>query len=305
MLKPLPVGIQTFRDIINGGFLYVDKTRYIYELIRHSKGVYFLSRPRRFGKSLLLSTLDEIFQGNKELFKGLWLHDSAYQWQKHPILRLDFSLHRIQTAEELEESIKRHLRRIAKDAGFVLEDGPYYAQFEELIRLLSREKQVVILVDEYDKPILDNINQSDEAMRIRDVLKGFYTVIKGLDANIRFVMLTGVSKFSRVGVFSGLNNLSDLTFRPYFATALGITEAELGEYFQEHIQNYCKSTGTAEEQFRTQIRQWYNGFCFAPDSESVYNPFSTLRLFEEQRFSNFWFETGSPTFLIKPSKRWS
>lgn len=299
MLKPLPVGIQTFRDIINGGFLYVDKTRYIYELIRHSKGVYFLSRPRRFGKSLLLSTLDEIFQGNKELFKGLWLHDSAYQWQKHPILRLDFSLHRIQTAEELEESIKRHLRRIAKDAGFVLEDGPYYAQFEELIRLLSREKQVVILVDEYDKPILDNINQSDEAMRIRDVLKGFYTVIKGLDANIRFVMLTGVSKFSRVGVFSGLNNLSDLTFRPYFATALGITEAELGEYFQEHIQNYCKSTGTAEEQFRTQIRQWYNGFCFAPDSESVYNPFSTLRLFEEQRFSNFWFETGSPTFLIK------
>lgn len=299
MLKPLPVGIQTFRDIIHGGFLYVDKTRYIYELIRHSKGVYFMSRPRRFGKSLLLSTLDEIFQGNKELFQGLWLYDSPYQWQKHPIIRLDFSLHRIQTAEELQESIKRHLRRIAKESGFVLEDAPYYVQFEELIRLLSSEKQVVILIDEYDKPILDNINEIDEAIRIRDVLKGFYTVIKAMDAHIRFVMLTGISKFSRVGVFSGLNNLSDLTMRSIFATMLGITESELDEYFAEHIQNYCDSTRDEPVIFRTQMRHWYNGFCFAPDSERVYNPFSTLRLFEEQRFTNFWFETGSPTFLIK------
>jgi len=179
MIKPLPVGIQTFAQIVEGGFLYVDKTQSIYDLISAAKGVYFLSRPRRFGKSLLVSTLAEIFAGNRELFREFWLYHSAYQWVQHPVIRLDFSLNTVKSAAELELTLARALRDIGLSYGISLDDDGYQYQFQTLIRQLAQTNAVVILIDEYDKPILDNIENKAEAQRIRDVLKGFYTVIKG------------------------------------------------------------------------------------------------------------------------------
>lgn len=299
MAKPLPIGIQTFRKIIEGGYLYVDKTRWVYELIRYPHGVYFLSRPRRFGKSLLVSTLEEVFRGNKELFRGLWLYDQPYDWRVHPVIRLDFSLRQVESTEALKQSIERSLYTLADQYQVTLRPGPYDALFADLIRELSRQGQVVILVDEYDKPILDNIEDLANAEGNRDVLRSFYTVIKGMDAYIRFVLLTGVSKFSRVGVFSGLNNLEDITMSPAFSAALGFTDEEVRIFFAEHIEEFARKEGTSTGELLRQIQHWYDGFCFTPDCQQVYNPFSLLLLFKQQHFANFWFESGTPSFLIK------
>ena len=298
MLKPLPVGLSTLRDLIEGGFLYVDKTRWIYELVRYHKGIYFLSRPRRFGKSLLISTLSEIFRGNRDLFQGLWLYDSPYDWKEHPVIHLDFSQYTAENAEQLKSIIKGYLQDVAFDHGITLREDGYQQQFGNLIRQLAARQRVVILIDEYDKPILDQLDHLEEAQRVRDVLKAFYTVIKSLDRYIRFVFLTGVSKFSKVGVFSGLNNLNDLTMIPRFSAMVGLTEEEIRTHFTDYIANFSAKEGLPPEELIAQMRHWYNGFCFAPTGENVYNPFSTLLFFEHQRFASFWFETGTPTFLI-------
>jgi hypothetical protein len=302
MLKPIQPSIYTFRRIINGGFVYIDKTRYLYELVRYAAGIYFLARPRRFGKSLTISTLEEIFLGNKELFRGLFLYESDYQWESYPVLRIDFSLHQIRNRDELEVRIKRHLFLLAQRYGVTLVDAPFDIQFEDLILKLATNhssQQVVILIDEYDKPIIDNLENLADAERIRDTLKSFYAIIKGMDQYIRFVFITGISKFSRVGIFSGLNNLEDLTMNPTFATALGITEAELHTYFHEHLAHFAEQEGSSVETLVQKIRTWYDGFCFAEGSKGVYNPFSTLQLFKNYYFSNYWFSSGTPTFLIK------
>lgn len=299
MLKPVQASSYTLRDILENGFLYVDKTRYIYQLVRPGKGVYFLARPRRFGKSLLISTLAEIFQGNRELFTGLWIHGSDYTWPTHPIIRIDFSRHQIRTVADLEVRIQRHLAQIAEGYGVALVDAPFDIQTEDLILKLGRERQVVVLIDEYDKPILDNIDRLDEAIRIRDTLKAFYTTLKAMDAYLRFVFITGVSKFSKVGVFSAMNNLDDLTFDPRFAGALGITEEELRRDFDEHLADFARQEEVTVPALLAQIREWYDGFRFVGNGPSVYNPFSTLQLFNKRYFSNFWFETGTPAFLVQ------
>jgi len=299
MLKPLPIGIQTFGDIIEGGFLYVDKTRWIYEMVRYPKGVYFLSRPRRFGKSLLLSTLEAIFQGRRELFVGLWIAESDYAWEEYPVIRVDFSNSRVRTSEELETTIQEYLQEIAGKHGVSLGKGGYQKQFRDLIRALAARNRVAVLIDEYDKPIIDNIENVAEAQRIRDVLKGFYTIIKGMDEYLRFVLLTGVSKFSKVGVFSGLNNLNDITLDDRYAALLGITQEEVERDFRDYIQAFAKSAGTPAPQLVAEVRRWYDGFCFSKSCTPVYNPFSLLLLFDTRDFRNYWFETGTPTFLIK------
>lgn len=306
MPKQLPTYTSTFRDIIEGEYLYVDKTEYIYQIAANAKGAYFLSRPRRFGKSTLISTLEELFRGNRTLFKGLWIDSSDYQWESYPVIRLDFSQLRAKTAEELKQSIKRYIKRIAQEFNIDLPDGPYHAQFDDLIYELSSrgEKQVVILIDEYDKPLIDNLDELNkldnlkEAIEIRDTLKGFYAVIKAMDRYIRLAFITGISKFSKVGVFSDLNNLTDLTFNPVFATALGLTETELRQDLAEYISDFARRENITEDALLAQIQHWYDGFRFAPEAENVYNPFSTLLLFYHQRFSNYWFESGTPTFLI-------
>lgn len=303
MLKPVQASSYTFRSIIEGGYLYVDKTQYLHQLVKGTIGIYFLARPRRFGKSLTISTLEEIFRGNKELFRGFWLYESDYSWQKHPVIRIDFGRLPAKSAEELQSRIARHVQRIARDFGVTLEDGPFDLLFDELIVKLAQERQVVVLIDEYDKPILDNIDNLPEAGRIRDTLKQFYTVLKSLDQYIRFVFITGISKFSKVGVFSGLNNLTDLTMSPLFATALGITEEEIARDLSAHVAVLARKEGLSEEALLAKMRLWYNGFCFVEGCANVYNPFSTLQLFVSQRFSNYWFETGTPSFLIKLLKQ--
>ena len=297
-LKPLPIGIQTFRDIINGGYLYVDKTEQIYEMIRYPKGVYFLSRPRRFGKSLLISTLEEIFQGNRDLFKGLWLYDSPYQWEKHPVIHIDFSQDYIADAASLEQSLDWLLQRIARQYDLTLLGETFTQKFQDLITQLSQQNKVVILIDEYDKPIIGSLEDTAEAQRIQNVLKGFYGVIKGMDRYVRFVLLTGVSKFSKVGVFSGLNNLNDLTLHPRYHTLVGITQLELEANFGDYLTELAAIEGKSDEEMLEKVRLWYNGFCFSKRCESVYSPFSLLRLFDAYDFQNYWFETGTPTFLL-------
>lgn len=298
MLKPLPIGIQTFSKIIEEGYLYVDKTRDIHRLITEGE-VYFLSRPRRFGKSLLLSTLEAIFQGRRELFDGLWIAESDYGWEEHPVVRVDFSLLRVESAEELKHRIAENLEDIAAEHGVSLPAGDYQKHWRDLIRQLAERGRVAVLVDEYDKPIIDNIERPEDAARIREVLKGFYTILKGLDEHLRFVLLTGVSKFSKVGVFSGLNNLEDITMSPAFASLPGITEDELNHFFHDYIVDFAADENISEAALQERIRRWYDGFCFAAGGARVYNPFSLLMLFKQRHFANHWFETGTPTFLIK------
>lgn len=301
MPKPLPTDTSTFRDIIQGGYLYVDKTEYIYKFVARAKGAYFLSRPRRFGKSLLISTLDELFRGNRELFQGLWIDQSDYKWDSYPVIRLDFNQEPTQDAESLQDSINAYLDEIAESYNIELADGPYYRRFRRLIQTLAKNKPVVILIDEYDKPLIENLENLDDpeklknAQEIRDTLKGFYGVIKAMDRHIRLAFITGISK---VGVFSDLNNLTDLTLTPSFATALGLTETELRENLSDYISIFAEKKGVDIDTLLDEIRHWYDGFCFAHDGENVYNPFSTMLLFFHQRFSNYWFESGTPTFLI-------
>jgi hypothetical protein len=299
MFKPLPIGIQDFRKLIEGGYLYVDKTRWIYELIRNPSGVYFLARPRRFGKSLLISTLEEIFRGNRALFHGLWLDDQPYDWQTFPVIRMDLSLYRADNAEHLKLVLAEMLGELAERAGVELGSGDYLKRFRDLIWRLAGDHRVVILVDEYDKPLLDHLDDLAEARRVREVLRSFYGVIKGMDAHIRFVMLTGVSKFSKVGVFSGLNNLFDLSLDPTYSAILGITQDELEMYLAGNLIRLAAGVGETEPAVLARIRAWYNGFCFSKACQSVYNPFSLLLALERQDYGNFWFDTGTPTFLIK------
>ena len=299
MPKPVQASLYTFRDIIAGGFVYVDKTRTIHELVRYNKGVNFLARPWRFGKSLLLSTLDELLRGNRASFQGLWIDSSDYVWDAHPVVRIDFSRFQAQSAGDLEVRLQFYLIQIAQEYGLSLNQAPSDILFVDLIVQLSRQGQVVLLIDEYDKPILDNITDLPTANAIRDRLKGFYTTIKSLDQYLRFVFITGISKFSRVGLFSGMNNLDDLTADARFATLLGLTEEEVQSYFQEHIAAIAAAKGRSPQEIMAQIRHWYDGYCFVPEGPNVYNPFSTLQLFVQQRFANYWFETGTPTFLLK------
>jgi len=305
--KPLQPSTSTFRDLIEGGYLYVDKTQYIYELVQGTKGIYFLSRPRRFGKSLLISTLDEVFRGNQALFEGLRLYERDYQWQVYPVIRLDFSTRSVESATELRNVIDIYLKRIAREHDIKLGDGSHDIQLDDLILALSEKDiesgsgkgKVVILIDEYDKPLIDNLSNIEEAEKIQNVMRGFYGAIKAMDRHIRFVFITGVSKFSKVSIFSELNNLTDLTMRTSFSAALGLTETELRHYFAERIPAFAEQEGLSPEALLDKIRQWYDGFCFAPDGENVYNPFSTMQLFDAQQFSNYWFESGTPSFLIK------
>ena len=299
MLKPLPTTTATFRDIIEGGYLYVDKTQYIYELVKQPKGAWFLSRPRRFGKSLFVSTLDELFRGHRHLFQGLWIDGSDYGWEEHAVIRLDFNLYPSATADELQNNIKHYLALVAQQYHVTLADGPHYVQFGDLIVALASKYKVVILIDEYDKPLIDNLDNLAEARKILTTLKGFYGVIKALDRYIRMSFITGISKFSKVGIFSYLNNLTDLTLNLAFATALGLTEAEMRHNLADYIVHFAQKEGSSPETLLVKIRHWYDGFCFAPEADSVYNPFSTLNLFYNQRFANYWFESGSPSFLIK------
>ena len=285
--KKLPIGIQTFREIRQDDCYYVDKTEFILRLIKEGK-YYFLSRPRRFGKSLLLDTIGELFAGNQKLFKGLYCHD-RWDWSKqNPVMRISFAEGVLQSAEALDERIREILADQEKNLSCTPQAKSIAGRFAELIQYAHANtgERVVILIDEYDKPILDNLTQPELAREMRDGLRNLYSVIKGQDAHIRFAFLTGVSKFSKVSLFSGLNNLEDITVSPKYSALCGYTETDLETVFAAELIDVD----------RTQIRDWYNGYNWL--GGAVYNPFDVLLFFREQQYKPYWFETGTPTFLI-------
>jgi Predicted AAA-ATPase/PD-(D/E)XK nuclease superfamily len=287
-MKKLPIGIQTFSEIIDGGYYYVDKTPLISSMVTAGK-YYFLSRPRRFGKSLLVSTLKAAFSGQKELFSGLYL-ETHWDWGiSYPVVSLSFGRGVVQSRPELDQRIDALLGENAARHGIELKNPSLPDRFSELIQALHRQsgQRVVILVDEYDKPILDNIDKPEAALEIREGLKNIYSVIKDSDADIKFAFLTGVSKFSKVSLFSGLNNLTDITLDRRYATLCGYTEEEIAAVFVDY----------REAIDYERLREGYNGYNFL--GEKVYNPYDVLLYLDTGLFRNYWFETGSPSFLIK------
>lgn len=290
-LLRLPIGIQTFSEIREGGYYYVDKTPHIERLVSQTK-YYFLSRPRRFGKSLLLDTLRCLFEGRQHLFEGLYIHNK-WNWQAtHPVIRLSFGSGVMRSRDELDVRIRDQLRIIRNDLG--LSPGlqtDIAGEFLALIRdaHAQHHQAAVVLIDEYDKPILDNILEPNKARELREGLQNLYSVLKDADPHLRMVLLTGVSKFSKASLFSGLNNLRDITLSPDHATVCGYTDEDIDRVFKPEL-------GTLN---RDMIRDWYNGYRWGgQDVTSVYNPFDVLLLLQERRFGAYWFETATPTFLV-------
>lgn len=283
-----PIGIQNFREIRESELYYVDKTGHIDQLVNDAKHV-FLSRPRRFGKSLLLDTLKELFEGNENLFHGLAIHDH-WDWSvRSPVLYLDFGDGHYSTLDKLEESVQEQLDDIASTLCVSTTARSSQGRLRQIIRAAEEAsgERVVVLIDEYDKPILDSLDSPDVARANRDFLRGLYAVIKVCDANIRFSFITGVSKFSKVSLFSGLNNLLDITIDPVYSSICGYTEADLETVFAAELEGLD----------RDEIRTWYNGYAWL-GSEKVYNPFDILLLLRSRVFAPHWFRTGTPTFLI-------
>ena len=303
-MKKLPVGIQSFRKIVEGDYVYVDKTRFVYDLISGAS-YYFLSRPRRFGKSLLLDTMAEAFKGNKELFKGLWIYSSGYNFEKHPVIRLDMSNISNETPEILKASIALELSNKIRAEELSIPDGNPADMIKILIEELHKKynQRVVVLVDEYDKPILDQLSNIMIAESNREVLRGFYGVLKSMDPHLRFVFITGVTKFTRTAIFSGLNNLLDITLSAKYANICGIATDELGSYFSEHIRSLSDNKNFVYyDNIHDEILGWYDGYSWDGESK-VINPFSLLCFFELQRFAGFWYASGTPKFLIDIIKK--
>ncbi|MFZ4427082.1 MAG: AAA family ATPase, partial [Saprospiraceae bacterium] len=302
MSKKLPLGLQDFGGIIADGYKYVDKTRYIHEMATSGK-YFFLSRPRRFGKSITVSTLHALFNGSHELFKGLWIEDK-WDWNRvRPVVKL--SLKDVNFEQRgLEEPLAERIAEVGTRNGIDLKATTARDKFRELILALSERGKVVVLVDEYDAPIVHYLGKElDTAYANRELLKGFYSVLKELDTLLELVFLTGVSKFSKTGIFSGLNNLVDLTTHPDYATMLGYTQAELEDNFSEEINAACAALGLSRDQLLEEMRDWYNGYRFEENAPTVYNPISVNNFFHQKKFDNFWFATGTPTFLIQILKQ--
>ncbi|MCL2060420.1 MAG: AAA family ATPase, partial [Oscillospiraceae bacterium] len=303
-MKKLPLGIQSFREIASGGYIYVDKTEYIYNLIGEAK-YYFISRPRRFGKSLLLDTIGEVFSGDRELFKGLWIYGSDYEFKKHPVIRLDMSNISNSSPGVLEDSLYDDLSIKMEDEGIEITDRNPANVFKRLILSLYKKynQRVVVLIDEYDKPILDHLSDAEAAEANRQVLRGFYGILKSMDPYLRFTMITGVTKFTKTSIFSGLNNLFDITMSRKYANICGIPVECLGEYFGEHIANLSSSNDFMEtDDIHGKILDWYDGYSWDGKSRLL-NPFSLLNFFLQKRLGSYWYASGTPWFLIDIIKK--
>ena len=307
--RKLPIGVQSFKVLRNDRYLYVDKTKYIAQLVASSR-VYFLSRPRRFGKSLFLSTLAAYFRGQKELFKDLYLEKAEEEqavlenraaWQEYPVLYLDFNTKNYTDAQALVDILHLHLDEWEAHYSIPKTAAAPEDRFRLLTAALFKQtgKQVVILVDEYDKPLLQTMGVNEALNeQYRNELKAFYSVIKTCDEYIRFAFLTGVTKFSKISIFSDLNNLRDISLEKHYAGICGITQKELETNFQPEIQVLADGQDLTYPETLTALQQWYDGYCFAPAGEGMYNPFSLLNAFAKERFGSYWFETGTPTFLV-------
>jgi hypothetical protein len=297
-MRKYPIGLQNFRKIREEGFLYIDKTEIIHQLIT-SGNYYFLSRPRRFGKSLLLSTIKEIFSGSKELFQGLWIENNWNWEQKHPIIQLSINQINYQ-AKGLYKALNDELAIIAHELNIQIVAPELKDRFRELIQKAAQQYgRVVILIDEYDKPIIDNLEHTTSAEEHRAVMKNMYSILKDADPYIRLLLLTGVSRFSKVSIFSDLNNLNDITLHPWYATLTGVTQQELELNFDVELNDIKKT----QPDVLAELKNWYNGYSWNNGADKVYNPFSLLKFMEHRQFNNFWFETGTPTFLVQQLKK--
>ena len=302
--RKLPIGIQSFEKIRNGNYLYVDKTELVYRLAV-SEIPYFLSRPRRFGKSLLISTLDAYFQGRKELFQGLAIEKLEHDWLTYPVLHLDLNARKYETEADLEAILNQYLEMWEAVYGDEMKLRAPEERFFYVIRLAWEQtgRQVVVLIDEYDKPLLQAINNEPLLDAYRRTMKAFYGVLKSTDRYLRFVFLTGVTKFAQVSVFSDLNQLNDISLDYNYATLCGITHKELAENFHPELEQLGQMQSLSlDETFETMVKQ-YDGYHFHPNREGVFNPFSTLNALEKREFGDYWFQTGTPTFLVELLKK--
>ncbi len=295
-----PIGIQSFEKIRKGGFSYVDKTSLIYNL-SYQGGYYFLSRPRRFGKSLLVSTMEAYFSGKKELFKGLAADSLEKDWVEYPVLHIDFSGKSYDSADVLVKVFDDILLKWEDEYGSVNRSDIPGIRFGNVIEAAYKKtgRQVVILIDEYDKPIIDNLTRPELREAFREQLQGFYSVMKSKDAFIRFGFLTGVTKIGRMSVFSGLNNLQDISMDERYIDICGISEKELKLYFDESITELAQANRLTKDECYAKLARMYDGYHFCENSIGVYNPFSLLNTFSKMKFGSYWFETGTPSFLVK------
>ena len=298
-----PIGIQTFETIRNNDYLYVDKTRYIYEATHPGRYV-FLSRPRRFGKSLLTSTFDTYFSGRKDLFKGLAIEKLEKEWKVYPVLHFSLASAKMGTVEDLHVQLRIQLERNEERHGIHADITNISERFQNLVTSLYKKMgtQVVVLIDEYDAPMLTVLHDSERLEQMRTELQAFYSPLKDLDPYLRFVFITGITKFSQLSIFSQLNNLNNLSMLPQYAAMCGITIKELEDNFQEGIGVLAEKYHYSHQQIIDKLLYHYDGYHFSEDSEGVLNPFSLLSAMNNRKFDNYWFSTGTPTFLVNMLK---
>ncbi|MCM1452296.1 MAG: ATP-binding protein [Clostridium sp.] len=303
-----PVGIQSFEKIREGNFVYVDKTALVYQLVK-AGGYYFLSRPRRFGKSLLLSTIEAFYRGRRELFRGLAIDSLAKSWEPHPVLHLDLNNRDYSCHEALISHLSAALERWETLYGCAKPDRDVSERFANVIEAahLATGRKAVVLVDEYDKPMLAAIDDEALADRFRGTLKAFYGNLKTMDAHIELAMLTGVARFSKVSIFSDLNNLRDISFEPKFSAICGITNREVDGYFRQGIECLASRLGWGYAETRAELKRRYDGYHFSKSLEDIYNPFSLVNVFAAESLGNYWFNSGTPTYVVKllKSRQWS
>lgn len=300
LIRKLPIGIQTFEKLRKGDYLYVDKTELVWK-IAYTSTPYFLSRPRRFGKSLLLSTFEAYFEGKKELFEGLAIEKLETKWEKYPVLHLDLNAEKYDSPERLYDILSRQLTQWEIQYGKGLDENTLSGRFSGIIRRAYEQtgSSVVVLVDQYDKPLLQALGNDDLLDDYRKTLKAFYGVLKSADRYLRFVFLTGVTKFSQVSVFSDLNQLQDITLWPDYGTLCGITLQELVDTFQPEIKILAANNAISYDETVQRMTRLYDGYHFCINSVGIFNPFSVLNVLKSKVFDNYWFQTGTPTFLVE------
>ena len=303
-IRKLPIGIQSFEKLREGGYIYIDKTEFIYSLV-HTGQIYFLSRPRRFGKSLFLSTLKAYFEGKKELFSGLKIEqlekDNSDAWKAYPVIYLNFAQDNFSSKGTLADCINLQLKKYEEIYDITEIENRFAGRFINIVQTARKKTGLpaVVLIDEYDKPLLDAQSNEELVNENRETLRGLYVTLKALDEDLKFVFLTGVTKFSKVSIFSDLNQLNDISITSRYATACGITEKEMLENLSPEIDEFAEKNGLSKEKCVNQFEQMYDGYHFHHEANGVYNPFSLLNALYSKEFALYWFSTGTPTFLIK------
>ena len=298
--RKYPIGIQTFSEIIRGGYIYVDKTDLVWQLVHYPKFI-FLSRPRRFGKSLLSTTLEAYFSGEKELFAGLKIMAYEKDWQQYPVMRFDLSGAKHMSVENIQKELERLLEPFESSYGRNMNETTPGMRFAGVVEraFAKTGKQVVVIIDEYDAPLLDVLHNNEQLQQVREVMQEFYQRLKMLEPKLRFCFITGITKFSQLSIFSTINNITNVTMDAKFGSICGITEQELNSVLQDDVAQLAIAYETTAEEMHQKLKVRYDGYQFSEKSEEIYNPYSLMKAFQQQKVANYWFESGTPSFLIR------